>query len=636
MTQVCAVAVIGHVDHGKTSLVRSLTGIETDRLKEERERGLSMTLGFAFRAYPSATIDFIDTPGHEDFIRAMVAGATGVRAALLVVSAVEGFARQTVEHLEIVKLLGVRSGVVAITKSDLLPDEQRIERLREIKASLAGTALADQPMVFCSSMTGDGLDRLNHELSDLSKRTPGPPKLPGFFLPVDRVFNFQGIGAIATGTLLGGPLAVGAAAQVAPQGRSAVVRRIQARGVECHSIEPGGRTAVNLRGIALDDVRPGDVVCAPTVFASSDQLDVEITTSRSMERPFKHMEEVRVLLGTRISTATARLLGAKRLEPGNAGYARLHFASPVVAFAGQRGVLRRLSPSVTIGGLVVLDPNPPASKAPSRISILEATKTGDAVRIGAALAERDRGVINLSEAARLTRCNPEDVSTKLDTEFDRLTLGTAASREAIHRATKAYREALAQIQSQSRTRSAVPLGVVRDATANQVAQALVGFAERALVESGEIVILGGQVKSADHDPLASLDENQRLQLSAIEERLRDGGTKPPDLVDLAALSREAPHLVTLLVEAGRVVRLENHALRQTIVFHTEALSLAFESLRDAFPSPAAFRTGEAREVLGTSRKFIVPILEHFDARGLTVRDGDARRVSFMPTVVGEI
>jgi len=158
VTQACAVAVIGHVDHGKTSLVRSLTGIETDRLKEERERGISMTLGFAFRVYASATIDLVDTPGHEDFIRAMVAGATGVRAALLVVSAVEGFARQTIEHLEIVKLLGIRSGVVAITKSDLLPKEQRMERWREITASLAGTALAGEPVVFCSSSTGDGVN----------------------------------------------------------------------------------------------------------------------------------------------------------------------------------------------------------------------------------------------------------------------------------------------------------------------------------------------------------------------------------------------------------------------------------------------------------------------------------------------
>ena len=220
----CAVTVIGHVDHGKTSLVRALTGIETDRLKEEKERGLSIALGFAHRDYPSGNVDFIDVPGHEDFIRTMVSGATGAGAALLVVSAVEGVARQTVEHLEIATLLGITEGVVAVTKADLLARSDWSKREMSIKAAIASTGLRGQPIVFCSSTSGEGLDLLDRELEDLLCRSPGPPRLPGFFMPVDRVFSSTGMGTVVTGTLLGAGLGPGSHAVVAPTGRSVIVR----------------------------------------------------------------------------------------------------------------------------------------------------------------------------------------------------------------------------------------------------------------------------------------------------------------------------------------------------------------------------------------------------------------------------
>ncbi len=318
-----AVTVIGHVDHGKTSLVRALTGIETDRLKEEKERGLSIALGFAHRDYPSGNVDFIDVPGHEDFIRTMVSAASGAGAALLVVSAVEGVARQTVEHLEIATLLGITEGVVAVTKADLLARSDGRKREMSIKAAIASTGLRGQPIVFCSSTSGEGLDLLDRELEDLLCRSPGPPRLPGFFMPVDRVFSSTGMGRSVTGTLLGAGLGPGSHAVVAPTGRSVIVRGLQTHGVDRDFVEAGSRTAVNLRNVSRDDVRPGDVLCAPGCFSSSTQIDVSLTISPAASRGLKHLDEVRVMHGTRSATATVRLFRGNRIEPGERNYAKL-------------------------------------------------------------------------------------------------------------------------------------------------------------------------------------------------------------------------------------------------------------------------------------------------------------------------
>ncbi len=626
VTAPLSLAVIGHVNHGKSALVRALTGIETDRLKEEIARGLSITLGFAWRDYRAGSVEFIDAPGHEDFIRAMVMGATGARAAMLVVSATEGFGRQTWEHLRIAGLLGIRAGIVAVTKADLLADGAEAEVRRRIAAELIDTCLAGEPMVFCSSVSGAGLDDLQEQLRALVERSPAPERLPGAYLPLDRVFSVAGAGTIVTGTLLGGPLGLSEAALLEPSGRRVSLRQIQVHGRTTELAAPGGRVAVGLRGVSADEIRTGEVLCAAGCYAASLRVDVELSLSPDCARPLKSTDEVRVMWGARQDVARLRLLGAGAMLPGERGLAQLRFSAPVIAHAGQRAILRRPSPAETIGGAVVLDPTaPPLRGAMSggisgRQSLLEATLAGDLARIALRLAQRDGGALRIAEAARLARRSATDVRQHLAADFEDIAADIMATRVAVVGARQAYLERLSEAHRQAPARSWAAAGGVRGG-AGGASRDLVAHVEARLAVAGEIRLEGALVARTGHDPLATLSPEALAQLRRIEGALRDGGLSPPDA------SVEDQDLIQLLIETGRAVSLRNHALRQTLVFHIDALAAALTALSAAFPSPAEFTTGQARAALGTSRKFIVPALEFLDAKGATARHGDVRQVT---------
>ncbi|WP_309605864.1 SelB C-terminal domain-containing protein [Phenylobacterium sp.] len=623
MTAPLSLAVIGHVNHGKSALVRALTGIETDRLKEEIARGLSITLGFAWRDYPAGCVDFIDAPGHEDFIRAMVMGATGARAVLLVVSATEGFGRQTREHLRIASLLGLRAGIVAVTKSDLLAEGAEAEVRRRITSELSDSFLAGEPIVFCSAVSGMGLDELSGQLQALVIRSPAPEALPGAYLPLDRVFSVAGAGTIVTGTLLGAALGLGAAASLEPSGRRVSVRQIQIHGQTTELAAPGGRVAVGLRGVSAGEIRAGEVLCAAGCYEASARVDVELTLSADGARPLKPTDEVRVMWGARQDIARLRLIGPRVLSPGDRGLAQLRFSTPVIAYAGQRAILRRPSPAETIGGVVVLDPTAPTLRAArsggieGRRDLLEAVVAGDLEPIAHQLARRDGGSLRVAEAARLSRHSAAEVRRRLARDFEDIDDGVMATRAAVAGARQAYLERLTEAHRLTPARSWVSAGAIRSG----VSRELVAHVESRLAAAGEIRLDGALVARTGHDPLATLSAEALARLRQIEGALREGGLMPPD-ADLADQD-----LIQLLIETGRAVSLRNHALRQTLVFHIDALAAALGALSAAFPAPAEFTTGEARAALGTTRKFIVPALEFLDAKGATVRQGDARRIT---------
>ena len=623
-----AVAVVGHVNHGKTSLVRALTGMATDRLKEEIERGLSITLGFAWRDYPSANLDFIDAPGHEDFIRAMVAGATGARAVLLVVSAVEGFRRQTWEHLRIASLLGIDSGIIAVTQVDrLAPGGEEIVRA-DVKAALRKTFLAEEPVVFCSSVSGAGLEALHKCLAALPGRCPPPARLAGAFLPSDRVFTVPGVGAVITGTLQGGPLGTGTDATLQPSGRRVGLRQVQVHGQHTLTAQPGGRVAVSLRGVSANEIKAGEVLCASESYRPTLQVHVELTVGADSQRPLKHMEEIQVLWGARRDNATVRLWGARSVDPSARGFAELRFSTPVIAFAGQRAILRRPSPAETIGLALVLDPAAVASRgrASDRRMLLEAVVVGDLNAIAAGLARHEGGVFSVDEFARLSRMGASEARAKLTTDYQDLDGGLMGSRATLTETEHRYLQLLSEAHGRAPTRFWVETGPIRNALARQVSRDLTAHVERTLSGSGEIRLDGGRTALTNHDPFATLSIEALERLDQIETALGEGGLTPPDPATLARGSSEDEDLIRLLVESGRAVSLRNNALRQTLMFHPASLDAAFERLRRLFPPPLEFTTGEARAALGTSRKFIVPVLEYFDTRGLTARVGDVRHV----------
>lgn len=622
-----SVAVIGHVNHGKTALVRALTGIETDRLAEEKARGLSITLGFAWRDYPSGTVDFLDAPGHEDFIRAMVMGTTGARAALLVVSATEGFGPQTREHLRVAQLLGLQAGIVAVTKADLLAEDAEAAIGAHIAAELDGTFLAGEPVVFCSALTGVGMDGLNDAVEALIKRSPAPAHAPGPILPVDRTFTVAGSGTVVTGTLQGGPLQADGAAVLMPSGKSVTLRQLQVHGQTVEAAAPGGRLAVALRGVSVDEAAPGEVLCAPESLAPSLLVDIELTLSPDSARPLKSGDELRVMWGARQDMAKVRVLDDGPLAPGGRGLAQLRIATPVAVFAGQRAILRRPSPAETIGGALVLDPVAPRLRGPvgARRDLLAAAAAGDLARIADQLAARDGGVLSMREAARLWRATADETRLAL-VGFEMLGPDLAAAPGAVTATRQAYLTRLAEAHLNMPTRAWAQIRAIRETFKRTTSVDLLDGVERRLVAEGEIRMSGGQVRLASHDPLAALSPDALARLRELEAQVRQGGAAPPDIGALARPGSEDAALVELLVDLGALIVLRNHALRQTLVFHITALDDALTNLRATFPPPTEFATGAARAALSTSRKFIVPILEFLDARGDTVRDGDVRRI----------
>lgn len=628
MTPTLTLAVIGHVNHGKSALVRALTGTQTDRLREEIERGLSITLGFASRNYPSGIVDLIDAPGHEDFIRAMVSGATGVRAVLLVVSATEGFGRQTYEHLRIAGLLGVRAGIVVIAKTDLLDPDDAPAVLAATRASLNGTFLSGEPIILCSAVTGAGLSELDAALAALAGRAPAAEILPGAFLPIDRSFSIAGAGTIVTGTLQGWSLTPGAEMMLQPSGRRVTIRQLQSHGEPVDEAHPGGRVAVGLRGVSVDDIPTGEALCAPGQFEATLQVDVELSLSADSPRRLKHLEDLRVMWGARQDIGAVRLIGAASLAPGERALAQLRFAAPVIAFAGQRAVLRRLSPAQTLGGAQVLDAQarPYRGRAPQRLAVLEAAAQGDPDQIIAALARRDGDVVSVVELARLCRRPAPEIRERLETTFEPLDAGRWVRRKAVADARAAYLTRLTQAHLDAPMRLNVPVSSIRDALMRQVSRELLAHVERRLAEAGDIRLSASQVARYDHNPLATLPPGTLAQLARIEVRLRDGGLMPPEVTALADEGPGTPELIQLLVDTGRALSLRNHALRQTLVFHSTVFDAAATRLRETFPPPASFTTGQARAALATTRKFIVPVLEHLDTLGATAREGDLRRV----------
>ncbi len=620
-------AVIGHVNHGKTALVRALTGMETDRLKEERARGLSITLGFAWHDYAKGGLDLIDAPGHEDYLRAMVSGTAGARAVLLVVSAVEGFGRQTLEHLQIAGLLGITEGVVAVTKSDLLSPEGEAAVRDQIAATLAGTLLVEAPVVFCSALTGAGIPELHEALEALIARATQPEALAGAYLPIDRAFTVDGTGTVITGTLLGSRLTLPAEAVLQPSGRRVSLRQIQRHGQSHQSAEPGGRVAVNLRGISAKDIKSGEVLCTPDCFASTLQVDAWVSLAADQSRPLKHMDELRVMWGARQDVATLRLYGDKVIVPGGTDLVQLRFASPVIAYAGQRAVLRRPSPAETVGGLIVLDPEAPAArgKTTSRRLLLEAVLKGDVGQVAAGLAERDRDIVSLAEAARLSRCSTDEVAEFLAADYVDLDAGRLAKRTALQQIRDAYLEHLTAAHAQAPARASHSVNALRATLAGH--RDMISHVERGLSAAGEIALTGDQVALPGYDPLAALPPETLQRLDEIEAEFRATGLAAPHAGLLTGWPAEDQNLVGLLTDLGRLIALRNDALRQTLYLHPSALDAALAVLTAAFPPPCEFTTGEARAALATTRKFIVPVLEALDRRRETVRRGDMRRVT---------
>jgi len=370
----------GHIDHGKTSLVKALTGIDTDRLKEEKARGITIELGFAHLELPGGVrFGIVDVPGHERFVRAMVAGVGGMDLVMLVIAADEGIMPQTREHLDILRLLGVRNGLVALTKRDLVDREWLGLVTEEVRDFVAGSFLEGAPIVPVSSRSGEGLDELRAELLWLAERVDEKRREGSFRLPVDRVFTVAGFGTVVTGTLLSGEIRVGDELELLPPGREGRVRGIQAHGAKSVQGQAGQRLAVNIQGIDLDQAHRGDVAGPRGVFRATRAVDVRLDYLASAPRELKHRATLRLHSATYEVPAQVILLDRDTLQPGDSAYVQLRLKEPSLLLSGDSYILRMSAPATTVGGGVVLDPFPPRRRRRSSeaLELLEAFGLGD-------------------------------------------------------------------------------------------------------------------------------------------------------------------------------------------------------------------------------------------------------------------
>lgn len=622
----------GHVDHGKTALIRALTGQETDRLPEEKARGISIDIGFAHFRLPSGRrAAVVDVPGHERFIKNMLAGATGVDLVLLVVAADEGVMPQTVEHLDILRLLDVRKGLIALTKADLV-DEDWLALVREdVRRAVAGTFLETSPTVAVSSVTGQGLDELRRLLDDLLQETESRDTAGLSRLPIDRVFTRTGFGTVVTGTLVSGAIRVEDRLEVLPLGLPVRVRGLQVHGEVVERAEAGQRLAVNLTGVEKEELARGHVLTAPGVLQPTQSLAASLYLLASWGRPFKSGARVHLHTGTAEVLARVNLLDRDELLPGQTSYVQLRTEEPVVVGRGDRYILRSYSPMRTLGGGVVADPHGRYKRGQAGASSeLEARLQGDRGEvILQALPKSGLAPQSTGDVARLLSW-PEDQAAAALRELTEtrqvVTLSGADEERYWH--PDAYRDLQGQVRGQlqafyktSPLRWGAPKEELRRRLMPKADPRLWNLVLARLQQDG--------VVEADRDRVAlagrtvELTPAQTGAAQALAGRYRDGRFSPPlvreALEGLALKGPAADELLQYLVDQGLLVK-----VGEDLYFHRDVLEEARQRLAGYFTDHDRLGMGEFRDLLGTTRKYAVPLLEYFDSTRFTRRLGDDR------------
>lgn len=622
----------GHVDHGKTALVQALTGIDTDTQPEEKARGVTIDVGFA---YWQDRVTVIDVPGHERFVKNAVTGASAIDLALFVVAADDGIMPQTREHLSILQLLGIRRGIVALTKTDLVDDPDWIDLVtEELRELFVGTFLEEAPILPVSSTTGAGVDELRSTLEAAIAQVEARADRGAFRLPVDRVFSVAGFGTVVTGTVLAGTVQAGDMLTLQPAGRDVRVRGVQVHGQDVDAAGVGQRAAVNVADLDADDVGRGDSLAAAGWLPATDRLDARLNLLPDAVVPVEHQDRVRVHIGPHEVLARVALLDTDVLRPGELGFVQLRLETPAVAAHGDRYVVRRYSPARTLGGGVILDPQPVLHKRhqPDTLTALRDLDTTDvAVAIEVLLRIAAQQGLTAREPGSRTGVTEQRATEFLQALVDG---GSAAvyrdhgtdrfiHSDAWTTATQAVLDELNRLHEASPVQTGFGREELLQAS---LPHAPAGFAD-AVIESleadGQIQADGSLVRRADHH--VELSEAQVALRDGALDALRAAGAAPPDEAhlagDLRASKEDLAAVVAVLIQQGSIERLSDGLL-----FEAGVLQDLENRLREHLQAHGEIGVSAFRELAGTSRKFAVPLLNHFDAAGVTWRDGDVRRL----------
>lgn len=622
----------GHVDHGKTSLVKALTGIDTDRLKEEKERGITIELGFAALTLPSGiTIGIVDVPGHEKFIKTMVSGAAGIDFVMMIIAADEGIMPQTKEHLNICSLLGITSGIVALTKTDLVDEDWLSLVKSEIAEYLRGTFLEGAPVIPVSAVKKEGLDDLTREINNIVEKLTQKADDGIFRLPVDRVFTMKGFGTVVTGTLVSGSIKSGEEIQILPDGQTSRIRGIQVHNRPVEEARLGQRTAINIQGMEKSSINRGDILVRPQTVWPSQRLDVFVEYLTDNSKNLQNRALVRLHTGTSEVIARLILLDKDEIVPGESAFAQLTLLKKTAVVGSEHFVLRSYSPVTTIGGGIILDPQPAKHKRkdlkvigdlnqlyggslPEKVSVI-LERTGFAglnvqsisYRLGVHAVKIREALDNLFSRRKAILIDGEDTTAISEYHYNQLEELITGNLSAHHRKNP-LQEGISKEELKASLARPASVKLFNIALRNLTKKGIIGSNRDNIHLAGHRIQMTGGLDSL------------RLDVSGIYQK---AGLTPPALSDVVAGFKErkaqAQDIIKLMIKDGDLIK-----INEELCFDRKILDNLRNSYRDLLIKDGKATPASFKELTGLSRKYIIPLMEYFDMNKLTVRVGDHR------------
>ncbi len=622
----------GHVDHGKSTLIAALTGTHPDRLKEEQAREMTIDLGFGWLTLPNGEeVGIVDVPGHRDFIENMLSGIGGIDAVLLVIAADEGIMPQTKEHLAILDLLQIPSGLIVLTKTDLASDPTWLELLEtDIRSAVAGTVLRQAPILRVSAKNKTGLDVLTQALSKVLEERPLRLDLNRPRLPIDRVFSMSGFGTVVTGTLKDGRLSVGDEVEILPSGYKGRIRGLQTHKKKEEQAVPGSRTAVNISGVETDLIRRGEILAHPKQYQVTRRVDARFRLLKDASDSLKHGSEVKFFVGASEAIATLRLLGTQELIPGEEGWIQLELHEPLVTVRGDRYILRRPSPGETLGGGVIVDHQPKGrhkrfdENVLKSLSLLAQGSPAD-ILLEAALALDAAGIKEVVTKSRLETSNAERALNELiqDGQLVLLEEGEAKiTNDLLIIALPHWNELRGRVGNMlDAYHKQFPLrrGIQREELKNKLklSPRVLNSVLKKLATENSLVDAGAAVSRTGFE--IKFDSEERAKVQELMRKFEKSPYATPSVKECQA--EVSGEVFNALIESGDLV-----PVSQDVVFRTKDYGEISEKIQAAITQKGQITLAEARDMLDTTRKYAQAILEHLDLIGVTTRDGDARKL----------
>lgn len=622
----------GHIDHGKTTLVKALTGVGTDRLKEEKQRGISIELGFApFNLPGGQRAAIVDVPGHERFIRHMLAGAFGIDMVLFTIAADEGVMPQTVEHMDIIELLGINRGIIVITKKDMVDEEWLMLVEEEIREYISDTILKDARIIAVSAVSGEGIGELLKCIEEVAEEVVEKPTFGYARLPIDRVFTISGFGTVVTGTLWSGQISVGDTLELMPVQRPVKIRTLQVHNEKVKTAYAGQRVAVNLQGIEINEIKRGYLLASPGVLTPGYRVDTKLRLLSSSSRSIKNWNRIRFHLGTDETLGRVVLLDRDELHPGEESYAQIVMEKPVVAYKGDPFVIRFYSPVATIGGGTILEANAPKQKRYKEEVLNELAVKEEGSLYDIILHEMElmaESIFVVSELARKTGATEKDIEVEIEQLIDDEKIVDIGSKGiyylTVYGLEQIYRKIAETLEAYHRKyplRQGYPKEDMRSRFFKDINGKNFNLILKQLSEEKNIQNRNNLLMLSTYVPVPG--EKDKIIIEKIKELINKNLFSPPSIEEMKeeieANQAELNEIFAYLVDKGDIVK-----INETMFFSALAIEKGKKLLNQHFTKEKELSLATARDIFNTTRKYALPLVEYYDRIRFTVRVGDMR------------